>query len=48
MRVSYKGMDSDYPYRAAEIYYNEEALKRIKEKNPTAFFEIDGYINHGL
>ena len=23
----------------------EEALKRIKEKNPTAFFEIDGYIN---
>lgn len=31
MTVTYKGMTSDYPYRVAEINFNEETEEQIVE-----------------
>lgn len=32
MRVSYKGMDKNYPYRVAEIYYDEEREQELVDE----------------
>lgn len=42
MRVSYKGMDKNYPYRVAEISFNEN--ERTKIDKVVDLLEKEGWI----
>ena len=41
MRINYKGMDKDYPYRVAEIFFNEN--EQIKVDKVIELLEKEGW-----